>query len=203
MELQRLDARPSPTILLRRHSLAITSFLPLLRNRHFVPAAVAFTSILSEFLVITLSGLPYRAGQTRGEFVFCGIASLLILAIVCVMIVIINVWRYFLPALPRKPESVAAVLTYVVGTRFCSDFEGIERASLRERDRQIKALGKQYGYAKVTESDGNERWIVDEVGAPSPPGEYYGAALKGATTPHNASLISERSGLMTTQHDLI
>jgi hypothetical protein len=200
MGLRSLNAKPAPTILLRKHSLPITSFLPLLKNRHFVPAAVAFTSILSEFLIVSLSGLPYREGQTRGEFLFCGIASLFILIVVCTMVLVINVWRCFLPDLPRKPDTVAAVLTYVVDTRFCCDFEGLERMNVKERDRQVIAMGKRYGFGNVSGSNGEERWVVDEVGDAVPSSEYYGTYQKVTGSSRNASGVNEQSGLMTTNH---
>jgi hypothetical protein len=167
MDLQHLDATPTPTILLRKHTLPLTSFIPMLRNRHFVPAVVAFVAILSEFLVITLSGLPYRPGQLRSEFYFCAISSLVILLLMLAIVVVINVWRRFLPHLPRNPNNVANVLSYVVGTRMCDDFEGLERLKVADRDKRIRALGKRYGYRK-REVDGAERWIVDEGASREP-----------------------------------
>jgi hypothetical protein len=166
MDLQHLNENPTPTILLRKHTLPLTSFFPMLKNRHFVPATVAFVAILSEFLVITLSGLPYRPGQLHSEFFFCAISSLVILILMIVIVVVVNIWRRFLPHLPRKPDSVATVLSYVVGTRMCQDFEGLERVKISERDKAIRALGKKYGYGKRAEIDADgervERWIVDE-----------------------------------------
>jgi hypothetical protein len=161
MDLQHLDATPTPSILLRKHTLPITSFIPMLRNRHLVPALVAFVAILSEFLVITLSGLPYRPGQLHSEFYFCAISSLIILVLMLAIVVVVNVWRRFLPYLPRKPDNVANVLSYVVGTRMCDDFEGLERLKVSERDQRIRALGKRYGYGRRGDN-GVERWVVDE-----------------------------------------
>jgi hypothetical protein len=63
----------------------------MLINWHFSTAAIAFTSLLSEFLVITLSGIPYRPGQLRGEFLLCNITSFAILAIMVVVLVSVNV----------------------------------------------------------------------------------------------------------------
>jgi hypothetical protein len=167
MDLQHLKETPTPTILLRKHTLPITSFLPMLRNRHLVPATVAFVAILSEFLVITLSGLPYRPGQLQSEFFFCAISSLVILIFMLGIVVVINIWRRFLPHLPRKPDSVANVLSYVVGSRMCDDFEGLERVKVSDRDKAIRAQAKRYGYGKRAEVDANgetiERWVVDGV----------------------------------------
>lgn len=163
MSLKNLQAAPTPTILLRRHSLPLTSFLPLLRNKHTVPATVALIGIVGEFLVVSLSGLPYRPGQLKSEFLFCGITSLCILLLMVTGVVLVNVWRFSLPKLPRKPDTVSHVLTYVVGAKMCDDFEGLERLETAERDKAIKSMSKRYGYGQQ-EIGGQVRWIVDSSG---------------------------------------
>jgi hypothetical protein len=186
MELQKLDATAASTILLRKHSLPFTSFFSLLKRKHYIPAAVAFVSILSQFFVVTLSGLPYRAGQTRSEFRFCAITSLFILAMIIIMIIVVNIWRHSLPELPRKPDTVAAVLSYVAGAQFCADFDGLENASVKERDRRVIALGKKYGFGIIEDTNKAERWMVDEV-SESAQQEYYAVSLKVPGHSRNAS----------------
>jgi hypothetical protein len=163
MRLHEMNATPTPTILLRKHSLPLTSFFPMLRNGHFIAAIVAFAAILSEFFVVVFSGLPYRSGQLRSEFIFCAIASLTILAIILLTVVITNIWRRWLPRLPRKPDNVAAVLTYVCQSHMVEDFEGVEVLSVRERDRRIRDLRKRYKYRVRKGEDGLGRWTIDEV----------------------------------------
>ncbi|KAH0553187.1 hypothetical protein GP486_006635 [Trichoglossum hirsutum] len=164
MRLDQSDADPTSTILLRKRTLPITAFFPMLVNRHFPAAAIAFTSLLSEFLVVTLAGMPYRPGQLRGEFYFCGITSLAILVIMLTSLVLFNVWRRFLPHLPRKPDSVAAVMTYVCDSRMNADFEGLEHDSVSKRDKTIKKLGKRYKYGLRRRPGGGAGWVVDETG---------------------------------------
>ena len=65
--------------------------------------------------------------------------------------------------MPRKPDNVAAVLTYVCQSRMVEDFEGVETLSVRERDRRIRDLGKRYGYGVRKGEDGEERWTIDEI----------------------------------------
>jgi hypothetical protein len=170
MRLQTLGATPTPTILLRKHTIPLTSFFPLIRNRHFTPAAVAFAALLSEFLVVTLSGLPYRPGQLRSEFLFCGISSLAILVIMLIVVIIINIWRRILTHLPRKPDNVANVMSYVAGVEMCHDFEGLELLKVEERDKRIRELGKRYGYGLKEWANGTkrQRWVVDEMPSHEP-----------------------------------
>jgi hypothetical protein len=123
------------------------------------------TAVLSEFLIVTLSGLPYRPGQLRGEFLFCGISSLVILSVMLAMLLVVNLWREWkVPNLPRKPNNIAAVMTYTIDSRMNADFEGLERVKIEERDLAIKRLGKRYRYGARKCTDGKDRWVVDEVG---------------------------------------
>ena len=164
MRLDQPNATPASTILLRKRVLPITTFIPMLRNQHFTTATIAFTSLLSEFLVVTLSGLPHRPGQLRGEFLFCAITSLTILAIMFIVLASVNVWRRYLPHLPRKPDSVAAVMTYVCESKMNADFEGLERVSVSQRDKRIIQLGKRYKYGLRRRAGGGAGWAVDETG---------------------------------------
>ena len=147
-----------------RHSIPITAFFPLLKNRHRAAASVAAVGLLAEFLIIFLAGLPYRPGQLRSEFLTCGIASLAILVLMVLQLVFINFWRRQLPHLPRRPDSIAAVMTYVAGTAMVRDFHGLEESSVKQRNRAICGLGKTYAYGwRKEEPSGRVRWVVDEV----------------------------------------
>ncbi len=157
------EGKANPTILMSRHSIPLLAIVPLLRNGHFAAASVATTGLISEFLVVFLSGLPYRPGQLRSEFLFCGIASMIILGLMVVQLAFINFWRRQLPHLPRRPDSIAAVMTYVAGTSMARDFYGLEEDSTRERNKAIRGLDKTYAYGWRKEEGGRVRWVVDEV----------------------------------------
>ncbi|KAK4170481.1 hypothetical protein QBC43DRAFT_197574 [Cladorrhinum sp. PSN259] len=157
-------AQPNPTILLSRHTSPLCAFLPLLRNRHLAAASVAFTGLISEFLIIALAGLPYRAGQLRSEFLFCGIVSVVVLSIMLAQLVLVMIWRRRLPHLPRRPDTIAAVMTYVADTSMVKDFRGLEEMSTKDRNRAIIEMGKVYAYGWRQEPEGRGiRWLVDEV----------------------------------------
>jgi glucan phosphoethanolaminetransferase (alkaline phosphatase superfamily) len=133
-------------------------------------AAVAFTGLLAEFLILALAGMPYRPGQARGEFLFWSIVSLLILALMIIQLVIIYIWRRRLPTMTRTPDSIASVMSYVAGTGMSRDFENLSQVSTRERNRTIKNMGKNYVYGWRREDDsGRVRWVVDEVGTEQAP----------------------------------
>lgn len=138
--------------------------MPLLKHRHFAAASIAVTGLGAELLIVALAGLPYRPGQLRGEFVFCGIMALVIVALMIAQLAQVNFWRRSLPHLPRRPDNIAAVMTYVAGTTMVKDFYGLEELSTSERNKAVRKMGKTYAYGWRKEDDsGRTRWIVDEV----------------------------------------
>jgi hypothetical protein len=138
--------------------------MPLIRHRHFAAASIAFTGLAAELLIIALAGLPYRPGQLRGEFLFCGVAALAILALMVIQLGLVNLWRRALPHLPRRPDTIGAVMTYVAGTSMVRDFYGLEEMSVRERNKAIRRVGKVYAYGwRKEDESGRVRWVVDEV----------------------------------------
>jgi Protein of unknown function (DUF3433) len=159
------SANPTKSITLRQHSIPLTAFFPLLRSGHFTAASVAIIGLVAEFLVVALCGLPYRPGQSRGEFLFWSIASLAILSLMVVQLIIVHIWRRSLPHLPRPPNSIAAVMTYVAGTSMTRDFDGLEQLSVSQRNRKIAHLGKAYAYGWRRDEAGRVRWVVDEAPA--------------------------------------
>jgi len=163
IDLGQGSSDPDSTILLRRHSIPLTAFLPLIWHCHYTPAMIAFTGLAAELLIVSLSGLPYRPGQSRGEFLFWGITCLSILTIMLIQLIFLANWRRKLPHLPRAPESIAAVMTYVAGTSMTRDFNGLEQLKRSERDQAIRDLEKTYAYWWRREEDGRIRWVVDVV----------------------------------------
>lgn len=164
MDLQTRHALPKATIILRKHSVPITAFMPLLLAGHWVSAAVTLSVLLGQFLIVTMTGMPSREGQTHGEFVFCTAASLTILGFIALTVIASNIWRRRLPHLPRKPDNVAAVLSYIAGSQVCANFEGVERAQIPVRDRRILALGRKYGFGvKKSSENAPERLVIDEM----------------------------------------
>jgi hypothetical protein len=168
---------------LNRHTSPLCALFPLLRNRHLAAFSVAFTGLLAEFLVIALAGLPYRAGQLRSEFLFCGIVSSIILFLMIVQLVLISWWRRSLPHLPRRPDTIAAVMTYVAGTNMGRDFHGLEELSTKERNKIITQKGKVYAYGWRKENNGLVRWVVDEV--PDAERKSFLPGSRSGTEPEN------------------
>jgi hypothetical protein len=163
----RLHAKPSEakdTINKKSYSIPLFAIVPLARMGYVIPASIALTALLSEFFVVALAGLPYRPGQLRGEFLFCGIAAMAILVVMLMQLCFVFWWRRKLPHMPRRPDSVASIMSYIAETSMTRDFEGMGGRKKKERDRAIEGLGKRYAYGLRVEEDGRKRWVVDEVG---------------------------------------
>ncbi|CAI4216008.1 unnamed protein product [Parascedosporium putredinis] len=161
--MQKQACTPRETVNKKSYAIPFIAILPLARMGYMVAAGVAFTALLSEFFVIFLAGLPYRPGQLRTEYLVCAIISIIVLIIMLVAIVFLHRWRRSLPHMPRRPNSVAALMTYVAETNMSRDFTSIEEMRRKERERAIEGLGKSYGYGLRTDEAGRKRWVVDQV----------------------------------------
>ena len=146
-----------------RHSVALTSFFPQLLRGHFVAAAAAFTAILSEVLVITLAGMPYHPSQILIELLLCSYTSMTILSIMIVTMVVLIIWRWRLPYLPRRPNTLGAIVSYLCASRVVA--ESTKRHSYVVPEKNcFEVSGNSevpLHYAKVRGVDGVERWAVE------------------------------------------
>ena len=104
-----------------------------------------------------------RPGQVQEEFFFCGISALIILVIMILVIAFVSFWRRYLPHLPRKPNSTAAVMTYLADSEMVSDFEGAEKMKGWQRDLWVEEQGKLYEYSLRSREDGQMRWAIDHT----------------------------------------
>ena len=91
--------------------------------------------------------------------------SMAILALMVVAIVALLLWRWRWQGmldLPRRPETLAAVISYICASRTLDDFEGLECLDEGQRDQQIVGMRKRYGYGRRRCVDGVVRWAIDE-----------------------------------------
>ena len=64
--------------------------------------------------------------------------------------------------MPQTPDNLAAVVSYLYKSCMLHDFDGMEGADEKVRDRKIKALNKQYCFEEALMADGRVAWKVDE-----------------------------------------
>jgi hypothetical protein len=161
---RNLSLRPFPardTILVTSKShpiVALTS--AVFRLRPFL-ALIAFDTILAEILTVVLPSVPYK-----GESIFLAYSSSAVLAISIIAFMLASlVWVAVRAtralALPRRPDTIAAVLLYLCGGKMVKDFQGLAVVEERLRDRVLVRMEKNYWLGKVVGGDGVERVGID------------------------------------------
>jgi hypothetical protein len=161
----RLSRSPAPansTILLRKRSLPYTAVFAMIYHKHFFAACLACTAILADFLVISLAGVPYSPGQIWLELLVCSYTSMAILGIMILSVIALLFWRRKSPDLPRAPDTLMGVMSYVADSKMLDDFDGAEVLKRNDIDDRINGLGKRYGYGRFLGMDGQTRFMVDE-----------------------------------------
>ena len=161
-ELSRSPAPANTTILLRKRSSPYTAIFGMLYHKHVFAASLAFTAILADVLVVSLAGVPYSPGQIWMELIVCSYLSMAVLGVMIIATLALLVWRRRSPDLPRAPDTLLGVISYLADSNMLEDFEGLENVEKREMDDRIMGLGKRYGYGKNMGMDGQKRFMVDE-----------------------------------------
>ena len=157
------NSHPSASILVHRTLNPTSTLLTSLLHRRFFVAHIASVAILAEALIILLPGIPFSAGQLESAFVLSAILSISILGYM--LLSLAAVWlRPKGPALPRTPNTLAAVWSYLCGAKMLGDFADLAILEARERDRIVGGMGRVYGLRVEKGTDGVERWGVDYDG---------------------------------------
>lgn len=152
------------TILIERTLNPITTVLLAIPRRHFFVGLIASVAILAEILIVTLAGIPFNAGQIYIAFRVCSFTSMTILGtmILVMVAVYVRLGRSPDPDLPRAPNTVAAVFSYLCGaTTMLDDFADLATLDGTTRTRRVKAMGRTYVLAVGQAQDGVSRWTVD------------------------------------------
>lgn len=166
------NARPEATILRTLNGSCWTKthkcFEDLFRYPHmWFQALIGFTACLSDVNIIALSGVLMSDSQTEVAYQFSSITALCITSYMLVVAAITMLWWKKTPvvsSMPRKPETVAVVLSYLCSSRMVRDIAAarMEHMSSAERDAIIIASGRRYKFGLViSEEDERERWCVD------------------------------------------
>ena len=134
----------------------------MLYHKHIFAASLAFTAILADVLVVTLAGVPYSPGQVWMELIVCSYTSMAVLGIMIMAVVSLLVWRRRSPNLPRAPDIIMAVISYVANSNMLDDFEGLEGLEKKAVDDRIEGLGKRYTYGRNVGLNGQKRLMIDE-----------------------------------------
>jgi Protein of unknown function (DUF3433) len=161
--LAKQDASSRDLVVMPLHGVPITTFPRAIWLGNFYHAFVAFVAILSDFLIIAVSAIPYNFGQLHNVSLVSSLTSLVILGVMMIAIITVFVWRLGNPKMPRQPDTLANVWMLLCGSRMLEDFEGMEEVSKKARDFAIRRSGRRYWFGKANGIDGKERDMVDEA----------------------------------------
>ncbi|KAK3066457.1 hypothetical protein LTR53_017191, partial [Teratosphaeriaceae sp. CCFEE 6253] len=162
----RLARHPSPaksTIPFTPHNTPVFATLGALRHGYYLVALLTFTTLTGEALNIVISGIPYATGQTWSQFLVSTYLSLAVLGLMLLVCAVLIFSRTREPKVPRHPDTVGAVMSYLCASQVLRDFEGTDGQDEGERDRRIRLLGKRYTFEERRRGDGRHAWTVDEL----------------------------------------
>lgn len=120
---------------------------------------VAFTAILSEFMPILLSNVPFRVTQTWIASRVCNWLAVGILSIM--WLVVVGSFFVSWPHMPVDPSTIAGAVYYVCDSWMLWSMEGLSTLPKEERDRRVAEWGLKYEFGDITGLSGRSRVGVD------------------------------------------
>lgn len=151
-----------------------------IKHRHAFLGAVSGAAILSEFLPVILSNVPFNLAQTQTAATVCAVLSCVFL----ILMISTLVWSFFIryPPMPVDPRCIAGLLYYVSRSRMVveeRDFQGLSRLDRQERELRIRELGRRYFYGVLAGSS-ERRLGVDCDAGTLGEGMHVSTEYKGA-----------------------
>ncbi|RSL47154.1 hypothetical protein CEP54_013547 [Fusarium duplospermum] len=147
------------SVLLTRPTNGVSGFWSAIKHGQLFAAIVSTMNILSEFMPILLSNIPYSLSQVRIAHDVCTQLSVGILSAMALTIISSFVVPW--PDMPVDPRSVAGAMYYVSESVMVDHFSGMASMDNKERERRIRELGGTYMYGELTTRTGEKRPAVE------------------------------------------
>jgi fluoride exporter len=163
--LMNKQAQPAEkSVLLTRPTNAFYGVYVAAKQRDMLQFITALVAILSEFLPILLSNIPYTLTQTLETHNACTYGSLIIMAAMVLLLAGSAFVRW--PHLPVDPRTIAGAVYYVADSAMLRDMSGcgISTMERHERDQYLTGLGRSYFYGRVFDTSVHTRMVIDSVG---------------------------------------
>jgi hypothetical protein len=158
--LKRGTAPAKSSINLERTLSPFATLLASLPRGHVFCALTAFTSILAEMLIITLGAVPWNVGQVLlATKIACWLSS----GILCIMLAVLVIVyiRPRGPPIPRTPNTIAAVFSYLCASRMLDDFADLATVDSEKREERVNDMGRTYCLDVMDDGQGTARWTID------------------------------------------
>ena len=123
-------------------------------------------AILADVLIVTLAGVPFNPDQIHIAFRICSLTSIVILGTMLVVLAAVWIRSRSGPGLPRSPNTIAAVFSYLCGSAahggtLLDDFADLSVLDRRKRNKRVAALKRRYGLRVSQGQDAVPRWTID------------------------------------------
>ncbi|KAI1327624.1 hypothetical protein F5Y16DRAFT_371250 [Xylariaceae sp. FL0255] len=149
---QLLSQRPQAatrSVLLSHPTNCFSAIWYALRTRHLFLGAVGLASLLSEFLGLFLSTVPYQVAETLLVSQLSIWMSVTILSYMVLLVLGSFCMRW--PHMPVDPRSIVGAMYYVCRSPIMHQFTGLGLSVLdkKERDERVTMLGLEYGFGEM------------------------------------------------------
>lgn len=159
-ELAKGHAPAKKTILVNRTLHPMTTLVMSVWRGQVYVSLVALAAVLSEILIITLVGIPFRENQFYEAFlasvwISVGIMSYMLLLLVALYL------RPQGPNLPRRPDTVASLFSYLCGSQLLEDFADLSTVDTKTQRKHIERASRTYVLKEKLTRDQLVRWTID------------------------------------------
>lgn len=152
---------------------ACTPFTAVVKGvilRNYLITATAMSAVLSEILLIAVSGVPFNAGQIKPSLQASSFTSLGILFIMTVNTIAVMIYKRTSAGgtrrLPRQPDTLINVWLYLSDSSLSQhnhdDDDGIP-GPLDQKGMSVRYGGANYAFARVLGTDSVPRWTIDQA----------------------------------------
>ncbi|KAK4231148.1 Zonadhesin [Podospora fimiseda] len=148
-----------------------SGFYSAIKHRHLFLLCTSVAAILSEFLPVLLSNVPFSLHQTSKAATVCAVLTCLFLAVQLAVLVGSFFTRY--PPMPVDPRSIAGMMYYVSQSYMLNDMEGIALLDGKQRAKKVMEAGRRYYYGVLAGGTWRRLGVDCDLLAD---GEYVGAA---------------------------
>jgi Protein of unknown function (DUF3433) len=164
--LGKRNAKAANTVLKDMHGTPVGSLPSALWQGEWFHAMIAATAVLSDLLIIAVSGVPVGRAQVWQAFLASVYISVGILGVMILSVFGILWWRIGIEKLgmPREPDCLIAVLLMLCndGNGIRKNFEGWEAVNGRERERACRERKGRYRGGWVEGNNREWRWCVEK-----------------------------------------
>lgn len=159
--LARGPADAHHSILLTPPLDAFTGLWAGVRRKDGFLVAVAWCTVMSQFLPILLANVPATTVQTRTTNLVC---SWMAVAVLGSMIMVLT-GSFFVrwPQMPADPSTIIGMMYYVCDSPLIESFEGLSMLEEKERDRKVQMMQSTYALGEIRGVSGVQRIAVHTV----------------------------------------